>query len=194
MLKSYDMLKQDYSHFKAPEMKIKRMTDEGKLIRLRKDLYETDLSVPGCTVAGAIRTPSYLSFEYALSRYGLIPEAVYVFTSASCRMRKRKIYQNRLGTFTYQDVPVAVFPYEIRFFEEHDRPYLMATAEKALCDRLYLLHPIRSKKELRYMLFEDLRIDEDLFAQLDFSVLKELCPLYRTTTLKTLMKLLEDYS
>ncbi len=96
--------------------------------------------------------------------------------------------------FTYRDIPWRAFPYEVKYFYENNRPYLMATPEKALCDKLYTLKPIRSKKELVYTLFEDLRIDENSFHQIDFSILKELCPLYRSTTLNTLLNLIGDYN
>lgn len=194
MLKTYSMLKDDLSHYKAPEMKIKRLTDKKKIFRLTKNLYETDANTPGYLNAAAICSPSYLSFDYALSYYGLIPEAVYTYTSATCGQNKQKIYQNALGNFTYQDVPKQVFPYEVLLIDEGKRAFSIASPEKALCDKLYSLRPIRSKKELEYMLFEDLRIDKEEFMNLDFSVLKELYPLYRSTTLKTLGKLIEDLS
>ena len=47
-----------------------------------RDRYETDRNVPAYLLAGSIYGPSYISFEYALSRYGLIPEAVYAVTCA----------------------------------------------------------------------------------------------------------------
>ncbi len=42
------------------------------------------------------------------------------------------------------------------------------------------------------MLFEDLRIDQEEFMNLDFPVLKELCPLYKSTTLNTFGKVIGD--
>lgn len=66
------MLKIDLADYKAPDMKIKRMIDQKQIIKLRKDLYETDLDMPGIVEACAIQTSSYLSFDYALSYYGLI--------------------------------------------------------------------------------------------------------------------------
>ena len=41
---------------------------------------------PGCW--GKASNESYLSFEYALGRHGLIPEAVHTYTSATCGKRK----------------------------------------------------------------------------------------------------------
>ena len=63
---------------------------------------------------------------------------------------------------------------------------------KAICDKLYSLTPVGNVKELEMMLFEDLRIDEVIFDELDKSKLTELCDLYSSKTLHILKKYLED--
>lgn len=68
--------------------------------------------------------------------------------------------------------------------------YLIATPEKALCDKLYSITPVRNKKELQVLLFEDLRIDETGFAQLDQEFLTRLCGTCHCTNLNLLQKLL----
>lgn len=75
---------------------------------------------------------SYLSFEFALSYHGLIPEAVYTFTSATFKKRKEKKYTNYFGTFTYRDIPAKAFPYEISIIEENQYNYKIATAKKSI--------------------------------------------------------------
>ena len=54
-------------------------------------------------LAGSIYGPSYISFEFALSYYGLIPEAVHVVTCASFEKKKKKTYDTIFGTFTYRN-------------------------------------------------------------------------------------------
>ncbi|WP_276930475.1 hypothetical protein [Faecalibaculum rodentium] len=71
-------------------MKIKRMADRREVINLKKNLYKTGPTVSGYLEAAAICTPSYLSFDYALSCHGLIPERAIIYTSATCRKRKKK--------------------------------------------------------------------------------------------------------
>lgn len=71
---TYQMLKESLSDYKNPDNKIKRMSDGGEIVRLTKNLYETNVNTPGHLVADTIYSPSYLSFDYALSYYGLIPE------------------------------------------------------------------------------------------------------------------------
>lgn len=93
MLKTYEMLKQDLTAYKAPDIKMKRMADRRKVIKLKKNLYETGPTVSGYLEAAAICTPSYLSFDYALSCHGLIPERAKIYTSATCRKRKKNLQE-----------------------------------------------------------------------------------------------------
>ena len=51
---------------------------------------ETDSTVSGHLLAASIYGPSYLSFEFALSWHGLIPEAVYNCTAATFGKKKRR--------------------------------------------------------------------------------------------------------
>ena len=67
----------------------------------------------------------------------------------------------------------------------------MASPEKALCDTLYKKAPVSSMKELKALLFEDLRIDENEFYKLKKEDLLYLCPLYRKKNLNFLKKYVE---
>lgn len=155
-----------------------------------KGLYETEKTTPGYLLAGSIYGPSYLSFDFALSRYGLIPEVVYVFTSDTFEKKKTKKYSTPFGVYIYRDIPSEVYPLGIKLIREGSYAYQIATPEKALCDKLYSVSPVRNKKELQSLLFEDLRIDEMGFKGLDRKELLELCELYHCTNLKMLRKLL----
>jgi hypothetical protein len=194
MIVTYEILKNLFNHYKAPDMKIKRMSDNGEIIKLTKNLYETEINTPGYLVANAIYTPSYLSFDYALSYYGLIPETVYVYTSATYNKKKKKNYTNALGTFTYRDVPSQVYPYGINIINEGDYSYVIATPEKAICDKLYTLKPVKNKKEMKFLLFNDLRIDNAMFKELNFEDLNILCDIYKSTNMKLLKKVIGDFN
>ena len=76
MIKTYAMIVDELSEYSAPENKLSRMVKEGIYIPIVKGLYETEKATSGYLLAGSIYGPSYLSFDFALSRYGLIPEAV----------------------------------------------------------------------------------------------------------------------
>lgn len=190
------MLKVEYSNYQDPSQKIKNLVKKGLLFKLTKGLYETNKSTSGYVLACAINNPSYLSFEFALRYYGFIPEEVYVFTSATFKKKKKKEYRNYFGTYLYQDVPSRVFYLGVDIKEENGFQFLIAIPEKALCDMLYKLKPVKNQKELIYLLFDDLRIDEDMFWELDKESLMSLCDLYGCTNLKLLKKVVErnDFS
>lgn len=190
MIKTYGMLLNDYKNYKFPANKVARIVNDGSYIKLTKGLYESNPNIPGYLLANAIYGPSYLSFEFALSYHGLIPEAVYTYTSATFKKKKEKKYTNYFGTFTYRDIPAKAFPYEISIIKENQYNYKITTAEKALCDKLYTMKPINNKKEMHFLLFNELRIDETKFKELDKIILLELCDLYPSTNLRILKKLI----
>ena len=70
--------------------------------------------------------------------------------------------------------------------------YQVATPEKALCDKLYTLSPVKNVKDLEKMLFEDLRIDEDAFNKLNTDDILKLAPLYRSKNLSLLAKYVKE--
>ena len=190
MIVTYQMLLENLKNYKSPDNKIKRMIDKKEIIKLRKGLYEMNKNASGYLFAGAIYGLSYLSLDYALSYYGLIPERVVEYTSVTSNTRKTKTYTNLFGRYTYRDIPIAAYPYEVKLMQEGDYSYWLASPCKALCDKLYTLKPVKNKKELKTLLFEDLRIDEDEFNKLDKQVLLDLCPLYKSTNLNILRKII----
>ena len=162
MVKTVQELKFELRKYNDPVNKIHRLIKERKLFQLTKGLYETDEHAHPFSLAQSICNPSYISFESALSYYGLIPERVNVITSASLGKRKDKIYHNDFGTFSYTDIPVRAYPYGGRLVELSKNEYFqIATKEKALCDKLYKLPPINNYQELKSILFDDLRIYEE---------------------------------
>ena len=190
MVLTTSMLKKRYSDYSNPLDKIKRDTDSGVLIRINRGIYETDNSVNPCLLAASILSPSYLSFDYALSYYGLIPEKVFSITSASLGLRKNKTFINSFGRYEFSDIPVEAFSEGLTYLEDGDYVVKIATKEKAICDSLCKWRVVRSIKELKELLFVDKRIDEDGFASCDFDLLIRLAALYKKTNLDLLIKLI----
>lgn len=188
MIKTTAMIREELKEYGAPDNKLARLVKKGEYIPVVKGLYETDRTTSGYLLAGSIYGPSYLSFDFALSHYGLIPEGVYTFTSATFEKKKIKKYVTTFGTFTYQDVPSKVYPIGIRCAREGEYIYQIADPEKALCDKLYSMPPVHNKGELYSLLFEDLRIDMSEFEKLNRNDLSELCGLYHCTNLNILRK------
>ena len=159
MVFTTDKIKTQLKNYSNKNTKISREVKKGNLIKIKNGLYENSSNTEGYLLAGTIYGPSYLSFDFALSFYSLIPEKVTVYTSATFNKKKKKIYTNNFGTFLYRDVPNSVYPLGIMLIEDGEYSYQIATPEKALCDKLYTLQPIKNMEELKNVLFNDLRID-----------------------------------
>jgi predicted transcriptional regulator of viral defense system len=78
MILTNDIIKSNLTEYSNKNTKICRDVKNGNLIKIINGLYETDSSVNGYLLAGSIYGPSYLSFEFALYYYGLIPEKVKI--------------------------------------------------------------------------------------------------------------------
>ena len=190
MIYLFDELALKFSNYTDIRGKIRREIKSGNLFPITRGLYETDANISGKYLAGSIFGPSYLSFDYALAEYSLIPETVHVYTSATFKKRKTKIYQNHFGVFTYRDVPANIYHSGILLHCDENYSYQIATPEKALCDKLYSVSPVKNLRELETLLFDDLRIDEIELKKLNTENLSELSMLYRTTNLNLLKKLI----
>ena len=190
MVLTTSMLKEKLSNYANPLDKIKRDADSGALIRLTRGLYEVNPTIDPCFLASTILAPSYLSFDWALSYYGLIPEKVFAITSATLNMRKNKTYVNAFGRFEYSDIPESAFSEGLSYIENDEYIVKIATKEKAICDSLSKWRVVKNIKELKELLFTDKRIDEYEFSMCDFTLMKRLASLYKKTNLDMLVKLI----
>ena len=176
--------------------KIAYMVKKGELIRLKKGLYALGgdyqtTPIDTISLANILYAPSYVSFDYALSHYGLIPERVYEITSATMRMKKK--FNTPLGRFTYKPVPLQAYALGIDWlYDDINGGKLIATSEKALCDKIRSDRGIGrlSQQNLRDYLEFDLRIDMDLLYTLDAELIMTIAIAYRSSNLKNLSKLI----
>lgn len=195
MVLTTSILKNRYSDYKNPLDKIKRDTQSGIIIRLTRGIYETDRNVNPCFLASSILSPSYLSFDFALSYYGLIPERVVSITSASLGLRKNKTFVNYFGRYEFSDIPSTAFSEGLTYIEDGEYMAKIATKEKAICDSLCKWRVVNSVKELKHLLFIDKRIDEEEFGSCDFVLMSRLASLYKKTNLDLLVRLIrKEYS
>lgn len=105
--------------------------------KARNGLYALRIDLPPDeAIANRLCSPSYISFEYALSRYGIIPEAVYVITSATTRVTREFIVNNK--SFTYSHIKKPVYR-GYKTEKISDMTILIAEPEKALMDYLYFV-------------------------------------------------------
>lgn len=191
----YDLqsLKIRFSEYSNILQKISIETKKSNLVRIKKGLYTDNLKIDSPVIANVCYGPSYISFEFALSYYGIIPEYVSTYTSACFNKKNNKIYAIPNATFEYRSIPDKVFPYGITFLlNEEGIRYKIACKEKALCDILYSKYPIRTIKDLKALLYDDLRVDVTEFMKLDFEFIRSIAPLYHSNSLYTLTKYLSE--
>ncbi len=114
-----------------------RYTKRGALFKLRNGLYCLADGPPSeMAIANRLYEPSYLSFEFALSYHHLIPETVYLLTSATTRPTRKLAALGK--NFEYHHLKKSAFTgYEP--MKIGTETVLMATPEKALVDTLYFV-------------------------------------------------------
>lgn len=191
MIKTTGMILEELKHYANPAAKLGRMVQAGEYIPIVRGLYETDKNTAGYLLAGSIYGPSYLSFDFALAYYDMIPEAVYAFTSATFDKKKKKVYETPFGRFTYRDVPEGAYPLEIRLIQEGEYSFQIAAPEKALCDKVYEIAPVKSIKAMMKLLTEDLRIEEEILCGLDYDLVNEISEHYHASNTGLLVKALK---
>ena len=186
MIKTTNMLLEELQDYANPKAKLSRMAKQGECFRITRGLYETNKNTPGYLLAGSIYGPSYISFEYALAYYDLIPEAVYTVTSATFEKKKKKIFRTDFGTFSYRDVPPAAFPLQIKLIQEGEYFYRIAEPEKALCDKLYTMPPVKNTEELSALLIQNLRIEKEEILKFNAKKIELLSNAYHSTNIAKL--------
>lgn len=133
---------------------INRLVKQGYIYRVRRGLYKlSNDEVPDLYIANKIYEPSYVSLEFALSYYGVIPETVYEITSVTTKATRE--FHTMGKVFSYSKIKNTAFTgYEIK--KEGEIGFYMADAEKAFVD-LFYLRQMRNQKPISR--FNKLKID-----------------------------------
>ena len=136
----YQILLDTLKEYGHPRDKITALLKRKDIIRVKKGIYifgERYARRPFSreVLANIILGPSYVSLDYALHYYGLIPERVETVTSVTSGRNRR--FSTPVGLFTYRVIPRSAYPVGIDQVEIEGRRFFIATPEKALCDKLY---------------------------------------------------------
>lgn len=116
---------------------LKQLVEEELLKRLKKGLYALKTDPPSeQEVANALYKPSYISFDYALAYYNLIPEMVYEVTSATTK--STRLFTSDTLAFGYYTIKTKAYTGYI-LKQEGERRFYIAEPEKAVVDYLYVL-------------------------------------------------------
>ena len=119
------------------EYVIRKLVRDGLLKRLKPGTYTIKTDPPDeKEIANALYKPSYISYDYALSYYQLIPEFVYQITSATTKPTRLFTYDSlAFGYYTIKKDAYTGFVLK----EEKGRTFYIAQPEKAVVDYLYAL-------------------------------------------------------
>ena len=134
---------------------------QGHLIPLKRGVYvlNEDLRKKPLSmgfISNFLLSPSYVSLEYALGHYDLIPEKVTVYTSVTAK--KTTTYNTPIGIFEYRSVKESIFGGYTRRVESGEN-YLIAYPEKALLDFFYFHQDLKGVEgEFESYRFQNLEI------------------------------------
>lgn len=119
------------------EYELRELEREMLLARLKRGFYilKTDPPIEE-EVANALYKPSYISFEYALAYYNIIPEMTYQITSATTK--PTRLFTVNHNSFSYYTIKSEAYAGYL-LSQRVERKFLIADPEKALVDYLYLI-------------------------------------------------------
>lgn len=182
--------------YRKPRECILRMVKNEELIRLKNGFYlitskvrqGPNMLIPYEQVANFLYGPSYISLEWALSFYGMIPERVLTITSMT--LGRNKEYHTPVGNFVYYRLSSNSYSIGITQKRTSDfEGFLMASPEKALADLVFKTCKGLDKDQLKQELLESKRIDSEWFRQLDKALLVEIARSYRARSVGYLVDL-----
>ncbi len=174
------------SDYKKPREAILRMVKNEELIRLKNGFYLISEKItngsakviPFEQVANLLYGPSYVSMEWALSFYGMIPERVHTITSMT--LGRNKAYHTCIGDFSYFTLSSESYSIGITQKKSPDfvGGFLIASPEKALADTVFKTCKSLDKDQLKDELLESKRIDRECFHELNKGLLEDIAKSY----------------
>ncbi len=133
----------DISYIKAKYF-LETYTEKKLFTRIKKGLYGIENHLPDeKEIANIIYKPSYISLEYALAKYSIIPEMVYSITSVTTKPTREFYIKSK--PFSFLKIKKQAFTGYL-FVKEKKHGILIAEPEKAFVDYLYFVS--LGKKEL----------------------------------------------
>lgn len=191
----YQQLVALLGQYSKPRDRISALLADGSLVRVRKGLYvfgeryrRSPLSREA--LANLVYGPSYVSLDFALSRYALIPERVEDVTSVTTG--EKRFFTTPFGVFSYQSLSLRRYTTGIRWAGEGNIRYLMASPEKALVDKLWTDKRFKlvGLRDFEAYLLDDLRLDEDLLRAMDIELVTSLAEAFGSRKVRMLVNYL----
>ncbi|HEY5234737.1 MAG TPA: hypothetical protein VIJ14_01055 [Rhabdochlamydiaceae bacterium] len=190
----YQILMHYLKEYKKPRDKVTLLIKDKTIIRVKKGLYifgpdYRRSAISQEILANLIYSPSYISLEYALSKYGLIPERAYVVTNI-CLHRSRT-FKTTVGVFAYKTRSLSTYPLGIRRVEiPQEGSYLIADPEKALVDLISQVKGLKNVQQMKEYLYENMRMEQSDLKKLNKKLLGEILSSYHIS--QALIKAIYD--
>jgi hypothetical protein len=173
----YQALISALSDYASPRDRITLLLRSEVIVRIKKGLYifGSDYRKNPCCrelLANLIYGPSFVSLDYALGYYGLIPERAETVTSVTSGRARR--FDTPAGLYTYHPSPCLSMGAELA--GQADTRYLIALPERALADRIRADRQGagRTQQEIERYLLENLRMDLNEIRSLNITLLEQL--------------------
>ena len=113
-------------------VELTRLVKKEVISRITRGWYTNPFNLPSYEeISMILRVPCYLSMEYALSRYGTLSQRAVTFTLITTQ--KPYIYKKGKEVYEYHQIKRSLF-----WGYKQDRDILIAEAEKALLDLIYI--------------------------------------------------------
>lgn len=164
---------------------------QNKIVKLKNGLYaiSSDYAkepLAPQVIAAKLYAPSYISLQYALSLYGIIPDAVFEITSVTTK--STRFFKTPFGNFRYRKIKTACF---FGFYPiQHGKLIAyMATPEKTLVDFLYFNSRWLKPK---YETWQELRLQN--LKEINFGTLKKIAKKFESKKLLFLIHNLQTYA
>jgi predicted transcriptional regulator of viral defense system len=121
---------------------LNRLVKSGTLVRLKRGIYQPAFQgLELEKVANELYYPSYLSFESALSRYGILSQIPYILTFATTKTTKRIL-------LTGKEVEYRQLKRNYFFGYTLEKGIYVAEPEKAILDQLYMISRGKAASEI----------------------------------------------
>ncbi|MFK5882629.1 MAG: hypothetical protein QM482_10510 [Sulfurospirillum sp.] len=183
--------------YKRINDKIVQLKNKGVITPLKTGLYiynpvYDEVLLSKEIIANVLLGPSYISFDYALWYHGLIPESVHEIQSATTK--RSKSYNTPFGVFSYKQTKKELYNIALEIHNSKGGSFIIASKEKALCDKVYYTKDIqiRSKNAMMEFLEDDLRLDLDELMESDIKVFQEYYNITKSKKIQLLQKIIEE--
>ncbi len=163
------------------KLELHQWMSAGDLIGVKRGVYAfADAPLDKIEIARALYAPAYVSLEYALNHYGLLPDVVFGVTLVT--PKATRTFTTPRGLFIYRRIAQKLF---FRF----DPATLMGEREKCLLDYLYLNS---AQFEPTARCWEELRLQN--LSDIDFDKAFEHARAFQSKKLITLLGSIKDYA